>query len=387
VSNTLSAYNPIFYATEALIALEKALGMAGRVYRRLDADKGRQPGDTITIRRPAVFTAVDAPTSAANLVADSVNVTLNKWKEVKFGLTDAELTYAGDRIVSEHIRPAAYALADAIDQSLCALYKDVPWYSTWTSTATVADVLTARQRLFDNHVPMNDLHFMIDGKREAELLALSAFSQWQGDGAAGVSTQMTGSLGVKYGLEIFANQNVARADSATIADLAGAINQGTTPTGYAAGSTSIAIDGVTSGAAFEAGDIVVITGHTQQYVLTADVTFTTGAGTLTIFPGLEAFTEDNTVVTVVLSGGSGATKSQSLAFNRNAFALAMAPLSEMGNGRGAEIFTATDPVTGLAVRARLFYDGTNSKLFVSLDALWGVKTLNPNLATRVFGTP
>jgi hypothetical protein len=39
-------------------------------------------------------------------------------------------------------------------------------------------------------------------------------------------------------------------------------------------------------------------------------------------------------------------------------------------------------VTGLSVRARRFYDGNNSKLFMALDVLYGVKTLDPNLAVR-----
>jgi hypothetical protein len=392
VSNTLSAYNPIFYASEALIALEKALGMANRVYRKLDQDKGREPGDTITIRRPSVFTALNAPTTAQDLTAGSASVLLNKWKEVKFGLTDQELTYTGERIVAEHIRPAAYALADAIDQSLCALWSQVPWISnTWTSTSTVADILTARQKLFDNAVPMNDLHFMVDGKREAELLGLTAFSQFQGSGPLGAETQITGSLGTRYGIEFFANQNVASKTSATVADLAGSINNGP---GYVAGTKSILVTGFAAAAVLTAGDVVVITGHTQQYVLTAGVTLDgSGAGTLAIDSfnpgvqggGLESAVINTQVVTITLSGGSGATKFQTLAFNRNAFALAMAPLSMMGNGRGAEIFVAQDPITGLSVRARLFYDGNNSKMFVSLDALWGVLTLNGNLATRVLG--
>ena len=61
----------------------------------------------------------------------------------------------------------------------------------------------------------------------------------------------------------------------------------------------------------------------------------------------------------------------------------MAPLTEMGNGLGARIATVTDPVSGLSLRSRLFYDGDTSKVFVSIDALWGIKTLDPNLACRL----
>ena len=59
MGNTLSAFNPIFYAQEGLIALHKRLGMAGRVFRGYDdAQTAREKGDTITIKVPSSFVAV-----------------------------------------------------------------------------------------------------------------------------------------------------------------------------------------------------------------------------------------------------------------------------------------------------------------------------------------
>ena len=45
--------------------------------------------------------------------------------------------------------------------------------------------------------------------------------------------------------------------------------------------------------------------------------------------------------------------------------------------------TDTDPVTGLALRARMWYEGNTSTIKVALDALWGAKTLDRNLALRM----
>jgi len=42
----------------------------------------------------------------------------------------------------------------------------------------------------------------------------------------------------------------------------------------------------------------------------------------------------------------------------------------------------SDPVTNLSLRSRMWYDGEHSTVKVSLDALWGVKILNPNLGVR-----
>jgi hypothetical protein len=371
--NTLGAYNPTFFANEALIWLQKALGMAGRVHRGYDKTP-TQKGETITIRRPATFTAVDAPQSAVDLTTESVSITVDKWKEVKYALTDKEMSFTQEQIVQEHIMPAAYAIADAIDQDLAGLYKFIPWFTDVGATAAPADITAARKILFDNRVPMRDLHMMIDSDMEADFLGNSAFSQWQGAGQSGANTQMTGSLGEKYGFEIFANQNV-------LSHTKGTASTGTLAANGAAavGATTVALDAGSVTGTLVAGDSLVFAGHTQRYVVTATATAATNAfASVSIFPELKAAVADNEVCTVSLDNHSAA-----LGFHRGAFALAMAPLSEFGNGRGAEIATVIDPVTGLALRSRLFYDGNTSKNYISVDALYGVKTLNPNLAVRL----
>lgn len=73
MSNTLSVYDPLFYAQEALIQLEKALGMAGRVFRGYDKSP-QQKGSVISIRRPSTFTALAAPQSAQAINASEVQI-------------------------------------------------------------------------------------------------------------------------------------------------------------------------------------------------------------------------------------------------------------------------------------------------------------------------
>ncbi|MFZ4802762.1 MAG: P22 phage major capsid protein family protein [Chlorobium sp.] len=106
-TNVLSVYDPYFYANEGLIALEASLGMAGRVYRGYDKE-AKAKGSTIEIRRPGTFVAQDAPSSDQNVEASGIEMRLDYWKEVKFSLTDKELTFTGEEIIKEHIRPAVY---------------------------------------------------------------------------------------------------------------------------------------------------------------------------------------------------------------------------------------------------------------------------------------
>jgi len=353
--------------------------MAGRVHRGYDPNP-QQKGSVINITRPSVFEATEVNTSTGGttqeLTPENVSIKLDTWKEVKFGLTDKELTFTKEKIITDHITPAAYALADAIDLSLVGLYKKIPWKEAISSTPVVTDITGVRKALFNNKVPMNDLHFMVDGSVEAGLLALSAFATADGSGQAGIDTQLRGSLGTRYGFEFFANQNTPAHLSGTMADTAGALNADADK-----GATSIVIKSLTDNQTLKIGDIIKITGDAQQYVVTGDKTIS-GATTVAIYPALAKKGLADAVVTVILPSGTGATKNQCLAFHRHAFALAMAPLSDMGGRLGAQIATVADPVTNLSIRSRLWYEGNTSTVKVALDALWGVQVLNPNLAVR-----
>lgn len=383
MSNNINPYDPIWYVNEALIQLEKSLGLAARVFRGVDKNP-QQPGSTIQLRRPGTFTAADAPSVAQDIKPDSLQVSLNYWREVKFSLTDKEISYGGERIIEDHIRPAAVALADDIDTKLVALYKYVPYFNSVTlSSATVADVLAARRTLFTNRAPMSDLHFMVDGYLEEKLLGLAAFSQYQGAGQLGADTQMRGTLGTRYGFEFFSNQNVPSHLSGTSADVDGAVDYGSGTTGvYPVGATTVHIDGVTSGGTAKAGDIITFTGDSQAYAITADVTFTSGEGDVTIDPPLKKALDENQVCAIGFPSASGGTKTQNIAFHRNAFCLAMAPLPRTGDGLGARMAVQVDPVSQLALRSRIWYDGDTSKVLVALDCLYGVKCLDGNLAVR-----
>lgn len=379
MSNELGIYNPIFYAQEALQHLEKALGMAGRVHRGFEEERNtRNVGETISIRRPSTFTAQDAPSTAQDLDVETVDINLGRWKEVKFSLTDKEQAYSEDRIIADHIRPAAYALADDIDLALCDLYKDVPWYHDQAGAqAVITDLVRSRQVMFDNGVPLNDpsmMHFMLDGTAEADLLALETFHSAEKD-ANGGATQLRGQIGTRFGLNFFANQNVRNHVSGGMTDKVGA-----TTSVIAAKATSIPINGIDASGEIKAGDIVEVAGITQKFVVTADVTASSGAATLSVSPRVPAGgIGSGVVVTIVQSD-----KSENMAFHRNAFALAMAKLPDSAQRLpGVLVQSVQDPITGLALRARVYYEGDESALRVALDVLYGVKTLDGNMAMRM----
>lgn len=374
-TNTLGNYNETFFAQEALIQLEKVLGMAGRIHRGYSSES-KARGDTISIRRPATFTATDMPATQSDLPTDSVSITLNKWKGVVFGLTDKDLSLTAPQIITDHIRPAAVAIADAVDQACAALYKDIPWVLAQTATPVLADIAGVRKVMFDNKVPLRDktmLNGMIDGTTElAYLTALAAAGQIK-------ETQdpalREGSMGRLFGYDVWANQNTPNHTSGVAADAVGTVDGVN-----AVGVSTVIFSAVTAGITWKTGDSFSIAGDTQRYVATADGTDADGtAASITFAPALKQATAGTEVITLTLTG---AAKAQNIYFHRNAFALATAPLSDMGGELGAKIHTVSDPITNLSLRSRMWYDGTNAKVMVGLDILYGVKTLDCNLAVR-----
>lgn len=390
MANTLGNYDPNFYAANALLQLEKALGMANRVYRGYDKNP-QEYGSVINIRRPTYFTAQAMPISSANtsdITPDSVSVSLDQWYGVQFSLTDKELSYTQERIINEHIRPAASAVADKIDVTVNALARSIPWYYLGQASITsVADLPALRRRMFDNQVPLNDVALEINGEREQGFLSLDAFNRADASGSA--DTQQRGSLGRKFGFEIFANQNVqAQQTGGTFTVTGGSL---TVSAAVTAGATSISLAASTCTGTLLVGDIIQV-GHTgtdglsgaaltsvRNYVVTVAATAAGNAITASIAPATRATIASGTAAKVTVGVS---TKYDNLAFHRNAFALAMAPLPEIARRMGAQVASIADPITGLALRVTMWYEGLDAKVYVRVDALWGVKVLDADMAVR-----
>jgi len=375
-------YDPSIYANEALIELEKNLGMARTVHRGYDK-VAKQRGSTIEVRRPGVFASGNMPiASGSDINPDYDQIELDSWKGVVFSLTDKEIGESGEVIIRDHISPAAYELARTMDASLAALYKDVPYRVTGQSTTSAYKDFTGVRRQFtDREVPDTDRWMMIGGEREEEYLNDPTFHRADSGGQENINVQVRGDLGQKFGIQAFVNQNapVHTEGTASASDTAGAVSGA-----HLVGATALLVTDFTNGETILTGDMFTIAGHTRQYSAGADLTIAANGGTITISDprGIESALAGTEVVTIIASTTNTV---QNLAYNRNAFVLAMAPLSTMGDGLGTQMATIADPVTNLALRSRVWYEAKEAALYVGLDVLYGVKTLNPDLATRVQG--
>lgn len=268
---------------------------------------------------------------------------------------------------------AIKALANNIDQAIMALYKDVYGFAgtigTTPFSASTAEATEARKVLNNQLAPMDSRRFVIDPNAEANALGLRAFQDLSFSGSA--SGIQEGLINRKLGFDWFMDQNAPT-------HLNGAQDGAYVVNGVNALASKALIVQTGTGA-IKKGDVFTIAGNTQTYVVTAD--FAGGAGTLAISPGLVAATAGGEALT--FKGVLSTTYEQNLAFHRDAFAFASRPLADVGTGLGSIIQSAVDPVSGLTLRLEVSRQHKQTRF--SYDILYGLATIRPELAVRVWG--
>jgi hypothetical protein len=86
--------------------------------------------------------------------------------------------------------------------------------------------------------------------------------------------------------------------------------------------------------------------------------------------------------TITAIGTAATSYRQNMVFHKNAFALAMVPMIEPPGA----VKVSRQSYKGTSVRLIPTYDGTNDRSNFRLDVLYGVKAIDPRLATRLSGT-
>lgn len=401
-------------AKEAIRILDNELVMAKQVYRGLEsefADKvnGYEVGDTVSIRRPTDFTVRDGATASAQDVTEGkTTLTVDKQKGVDFSFTSKELTLNIGDMSERVIKPAMVQLANQIDADIMALYKQVPnWAGTPGQTInSYTDFAKGPERLDEYAVPSADRSAVLSPADHWGLLG-SQTALYIQDAAKGA--YRNGSLGMIGGVDTYMAQNVPT-HTVGVATGSPAVNGGSQVSAYTdvknTMTQSLVTDGWTNSTTgiLKAGDVFTITGvyavnpvtkatlpFLKQFTVMADANSgaSTGPATLTIYPAIiisgafqnvSAAPADNAPITVMGTGGTGYR--QNMLFHKNAFALAIVP---MVSPPGA-VQVSRQSYKGTSVRMIPTYDGTNDKSNFRLDVLYGVKAIDPRLATRLSGT-
>ncbi len=153
----------------------------------------------------------------------------------------------------------------------------------------------------------------------------------------------------------------------------------TDATGYAVGSTSIALASAGTGTILT-GDVITFAGDTEKYVVVTGDADVSGGGTIVLQePGLQtAIATSATAITMI------ATSSDNLCFARSAVELAIrAPASPMGGDAATDMMEVLDPHSGLAFSVSV-YKG-RKKNMIAVDALYGDKAWSPEHIALMLG--
>lgn len=119
---------PSVMARSALATLIHKPILAALVNRDYESDFGGKQGDTITVRKPAVFTVNEFDRAQGiqlqNITEGSFTVTLNKVPDVSFPVTAEELTLEIEDFENRFLVPAMSAIAEYLDAKIAELLVD-----------------------------------------------------------------------------------------------------------------------------------------------------------------------------------------------------------------------------------------------------------------------
>ncbi len=209
MANTI--LTPDIIAREAMMVLRNNAVMANLVYRDY-SDDFAAVGDTVTIRKPASFTANEFSTSISvqDATETGVAVKMDKHLDVSFKVTSKEMTLDIADFSTQLLTPAMQAFADKVDKYLIALEANATNRVAHASGAiTPEDMINARKFLVDNAAPLTDRHFVVGSQAEADLLKSELFIAADKVGDEGTALREA-SLGRKFGLDTYVDQNIEK---------------------------------------------------------------------------------------------------------------------------------------------------------------------------------
>ena len=395
MANVLTAIIPKVMAA-ALLALRENSVMP-RLVRNYSGRiaTAQVKGNKIDIPKGVALTAAavapsNTPPANNDITPTTTQLELDIWKKVDFHLSDQQMTQieASDNFIPMEVSEAGRALSNIVDISLLELYKDI--YSAGgtvaiTPFASDATAWTkgAKKLLRGSLAPADGpFHIVLDADAEANALDLAAF---RNANTRGSDEQMrTGKIGYVLGADWNVNQNIADHTPGTLSDGTGMLAL-VNDAAYTIGETTVDIDETSLSGTVVAGDIFTVAGDAQQYVVTAGATAASNAIVgMAFLPASKVAWADDAQITFD-GGATGATAhSPNLAFHPDAFAFASAPIADSVIGAvPGTVQTITDPISGLSFRLQITREYMQTTW--RFDVLYGVKTVRPEFASRIYG--
>lgn len=354
------------FARAALPRLMEHLVFPNLIYKDYSADFASMKGDTVQVRKPVVFTAgefdQEKGVNTHDIVESTVDVTLDKIATVDVGIEALQGATSMDDITRLFIEPAAAALAQKINADGLMLYQDVGTCvgTAGQTPASLSDFAAARKALNVNKAPVSGRCAVWDPEADAAFTALDAIVH--ADKCGNTQALREGAIGRVMGMDHYMTQAVKTHESGSM-------------------SGTVTVDGAHQ----EGGKVLKITGASGM-LKKGDI-LKVGAYSFAVRQDTDLAATQQIPVTCempALAGGESVelvgSHTANLCFHPMAFAFVTRPLTAPG---GVESYTTT--YNGISLRVVRGYDMKYKKEMLSMDVLYGFKTLYPELAVRVLG--
>jgi hypothetical protein len=170
---------PSLIASTALATLHHAMVLANLVWRDFDADFTGKQGDTVTIRKPATFTAEEFDRAQGitlqDVTEDSTTVSIDTIANVSVAVTDEEMTLSVNDFRTQILNGMVFAIAEKIDGDLAELLVDTANGAggggvadgTTTPTAAYRQALAILGR---NKLPLTERYAVLSPEAHADVL-------------------------------------------------------------------------------------------------------------------------------------------------------------------------------------------------------------------------
>lgn len=310
-------------------------------------------------------------------VLDNVAITINKSKNVSFGLNGEE--YQGlnngigaNQVLAENFKQAIRTLVNEMEVDVAkeAAINASRAFGT-AGTAPFADDLKAaahiKKILDDNGAPAIGRSLIIDTNAGVNLRGLT---QLTNAGDAGTTmTLRQGELLPLFGLSIKESAGIYNGVAGTV--------EGATVNAAEAGATELTLKAGSSGN-IKAGDYIILAGDSNKYVVMENVAVSDGNKIKITKPGLRVAASDGASVSVVVSSA------RNVAFTQNAIQLVTrAPALPGGRDSAVDSYMLTDARSGMSFEVRV-YDGYR-KMRAEVACAWGVKAIKPEHIAALLG--
>lgn len=205
---------PSLVAKTTLATLYNTIVLAGLVWRDFDADFTGKQGDTVTVRKPATFTAEEFNRTNGitiqNADEDSTTVVLDKIADVSFAVTSEELTLEIDDFDGRLLVPAAEAIAQKVDGDIAEALVDAAEDGagggtvTGTQSAPHTAFVDARTKLTRNKIPLQQRYAALSPEATGSVLKDDTFKRADASGSTSALREAT--IGRAFGIDTYETQ-------------------------------------------------------------------------------------------------------------------------------------------------------------------------------------